>query len=145
MTALRIRPNNDFIHTANWKEIYMLTKHWQSDVEFFAYEIKFLLNLTNKYFIWLTDDQNIETVASVQKDLKRLRKEQKELADNLKTHLNHITALLENAFIYDEHTFKDEHIALENKLTDFTKTFKEVKKQVFKCTEEVLNSENHSI
>lgn len=141
MTALRIRPNNDFLYTANWQEIYTLTKHWKSDIEFYAYELNFLKNLTNTYFIWLNEDKNIIKVEKLIKTLKDLDKECNSLLEGIQKHLEHISALLENAFIYDEHTFRDEHAVLEEKLVTFNKTFKEVKKLVFESTEEVLNSE----
>lgn len=145
MTAINIRPNSSYIYSANWQEIHVLTKHWQSDIEFYFYELKFLLKLTNTYLLWLNDDGNIGKVKKVQKDLNTLLKEHQQLEAQLQLHLKHVNALLENAFIYDEHTFKDEHFSLENSLTAYTKNLKRVKKSVFTCTETVLNSENLSI
>ncbi|MCB0473373.1 MAG: hypothetical protein KDC56_09980, partial [Flavobacteriaceae bacterium] len=66
----------------------------------------------------------------------------KTLEKNINIHLHHISALMENAFIYDEHTFKDEHAILEEQLADFTKAFKALKMEIFKFTEEALGKEN---
>lgn len=141
MNAIKIRPNNDFLYTANWQEVYTLTKHWHSDIEFYAYEVNFLYTLIDKYFIWLEDDENVNRVEQLRKELRTMKITMTELNRAIQVHLKHINALLENAFIYDEHTFKDEHTILEKKLSNFANDYKTIKKQVFECTENILNSE----
>jgi hypothetical protein len=59
---LRIRPKSDYIGTANWQQLYALTEHWKSDMEFYKYEIQFLKQLINKYFIWLVEDERINKI-----------------------------------------------------------------------------------
>ncbi|MCB0475048.1 MAG: hypothetical protein KDC69_05190 [Flavobacteriaceae bacterium] len=142
MSALNLRPNNDVLYASKWQEIYVLTRHWQSDVEFFARELNFLQRLISKYFIWLKTDAHIVFAEKLQGGLKDLFEIRKTLEKNINIHLHHISALMENAFIYDEHTFKDEHAILEEQLADFTKAFKALKMEIFKFTEEALGKEN---
>ena len=52
---------------ANWQELYILSKHWKSDLEFFKDDLRFLHHLVDKYIIWITKKENLEMVTAIQK------------------------------------------------------------------------------
>lgn len=141
MNAMKLRPNNDVLYSAKWNEVYTLTNHWKSEMDFYADELRFLKNLTGRYFIWLNKDENIARINLLLTDLKKLSELRGVLSECIHDHLKHIAALIENAFVYDEHTFKDEHAKLEYEMTIFIQKFKLLKKKVFDFTENILGDE----
>jgi CRISPR/Cas system CMR subunit Cmr4 (Cas7 group RAMP superfamily) len=141
MENLRFRPKNNFINEAKWEELYVLTEYWLSELKFFKDEIKFLEDIINKYFIWLTKEENIDKVREQIVVLTKLHKEVDELIDRTKKHLNHIAELLTNPFAYDEYKFREEHAVLEEDFTKAFKAYKNAKKEIFKITEHVMDTE----
>jgi hypothetical protein len=128
-----------YLHSASWDELYTITKHWQSESDFYNYEINFLKKLIDKYFIWMTRKENIAQVRKLVIQLSTLEHEHQEIGNAILKHLNHITAYLENAFSHDEQLFRFEHSVLLQRIEEFTNEFRNVKKEVFEISEEVLD------
>lgn len=141
MNKMRIRPKSDYLQTASWENIYVLSEHWQSDLYFFRDEIRFLDTLFSKYFIWMTKEENISKIQNLVTQLEGLKKKNEELSNQLNTQFSHITLLMENAFSHDDQKFRDEHEKLEENITKFFKDFRALKKEVFEIMEHVLESE----
>jgi hypothetical protein len=141
MDNLRVRPDNNFFDMASGEQMYTLTKHWQSDMEFYSYEMSFLKKLINKYFIWMSDHKNLDRVRNLVNKLSNLKKEQESLEKSIRKQLNFLQLLLENSFSRDQQVFRDDQLILEGKLVDFLKSFKSIKKEVFEITEDALDSE----
>ena len=141
MEELRIRPKSDYLHTATWQELYFLTKHWKSDIIFSKFEINFFKGLIDKYFIWITDKDNINEVQHVMNILKHLDNELEFIDKAITKHLNYIRLFIENEFSHDKQEFRIEHIALEDKLAGFTKALRETKREVFAISEKVIVGE----
>ncbi len=139
---LRVRPKSDYLHRASWSELYTLAKHWQSDMDFYRDEIRFLYRLTDKYFIWLIRDENLGHVQASTSQLSEAEAQQKELIQKINQHLGHLARLMESTLSHDEQQqFRGEHARLENLITDFAQSFKELKKEVFAITEHVIEEE----
>ena len=129
------------LHRTAWEELYVLSQHWKSDLDFYKHEMKFLNKLIDKYFIWMTKDENIDKVRLIIVDLSKLAKQRALLAEALQKHLSHIARIMESAFTYDEQSFRDEHVELEEKIATLFKGFRKLKKEVFAITEHVMESE----
>jgi len=56
-------------------------------------------------------------------------------------HLAHLANLMENPFKYDSHKFRVEHQQLEDDITNFVKTFRNNRKEVFEVTKLVMESD----
>ena len=138
---MRIRPKSDYLNTASWDSLYVLTEHWQKDVDFYKDELRFMSGLISKYFIWMTKDENISKVQKIVVSLKTIENQLKEMDDKLKKHLKSIGLLMENAFSHDEQEFRDEHVQLEEDLVEFMNDYKKLKRDVFTITEHVMESE----
>jgi len=136
---------NEYLKTVSWESIYAITKHWQSDMDFYTVEIQFLKKLIKKYFIWITDDKYVAEVEQVRRNLKKFNKENNGIKKMMHRHLSHINSLIENTFSTDEQEIREDHALLEMELAKLTKTFKVIKKEVFHVTEEVLSKENLNI
>lgn len=142
MDTLRFRPKDEYIKTANWEQLYVLAEKWKSDFEFYKFEHSFLKKLLDKYFIWISDDNNVLHVEKLASQIDKL--ELKRYLLNLQTikHLRHIEEIIENEFAYNAQEFRDEHAELEEEIVAFNKEFKFLKKEVYRVTEYILESEN---
>lgn len=141
MKEFRVRPNNEFLHTASWQEIYALTDHWRSDLKFYSDELTFLDHLIGKYFIWLIKKESVSEVQTLVQHLSDMNKHQKVLNEKIKKHLSDLQLLMENAFNQEEDWFRKEHVQLENELAEHLKQFRDLKKRIFTITEHVLESD----
>ena len=141
MDELRIRPRSNYLQTANWQELYLLTKHWKSNIKFANYEINFFKGLVDKYFIWVKDKDQIIQVQHLVNIMKHLSGELENIDKTITKHLNYIRLFLNNNFSRDEEAFRGEHAMLEDKIEGFTKALRETKREIFTLTEEMLKNE----
>lgn len=141
MSSYSSTPGTSSPEKANWQELYILSKHWQSDLEFFKDDLRFLHHLVDKYIIWITKKENLEMVTSIQKKEHDLGKQCNMLLAKIAVHLNEGRQLIENSADKNEDSFKKDHLSLEKEMAQFVKSFRENRKEVFKVTEYVMDSE----
>jgi DNA gyrase/topoisomerase IV subunit A len=132
MQEFRFRPKSEFMNEASWQELYM---------KFFEDESRFLHNLIDKYFIWLTQDENISTVQRLASRIRALDKGRDGANSRLKLHLSHLASLENNTSELDHNAFRIEHQELEDEISSYVKEFRKVKTEVFSITESVMDSE----
>lgn len=142
MSDFRNRPNGNYIFDANWKELYVLTKHWKSNLLFYKDDLKFLDHLIDKYFIWISKKEDSDAVRSIEKSIVKTDKICASLLKRTEKHLTHLEGLMEDPFKYDSHQFRTEHQQLEDDITNFVKTFRENRKEVFEVTSLVVESDD---
>jgi len=142
MSDFRNRPNGAYIFEANWEELYILTKHWKSDLLFYKDDLKFLDHLIGKYFIWISKKEDNDAVQSIGKSIVRTNKVCSDLLKRVEKHLTHLANLIEDPFKYDSHQFRTEHQQLEDDITDFVKTFRDNRNEVFEVTSLVVESDD---
>ena len=142
MSDFRNRPNGNYIFDANWKELYVLTKHWKSNLLFYKDDLKFLDHLIDKYFIWISKKEDSDAVRSIEKSIVKTDKICANLLKRAEKHLTHLEGLMEDPFKYDSHQFRTEHQQLEDDITNFVKTFRENRKEVFEVTSLVVESDD---
>ena len=141
MDELRIRPRSNYLYTANWQELYLLTKNWKSNIKFANYEINFFKGLVDKYFIWVKDKDQITEVQHLVNIMTHLSGELENIDSTITKHLNYIRIFLNNNFSRDEEVFRSEHVMLEDKIEGFTRALRETKREIFTLTEEMLKNE----
>jgi hypothetical protein len=125
----------------NWQELYILVKHWRSDLEFYKDDIRFLQQLIEKYLIWITKKENLDRVAGIRKKEHDLALSCDKLHQITTDHLGIIADFLEGKGSISESEFLSRHGKLETSMSDFVKDFRESRKEVFKVTEYVMDSE----
>ena len=132
-----------FVSEYAWQELYLLTKHWKSDIEFYKDDLKILMKLIHKYSIWITKEENLKKVSKIDSSLHKLVKKCEDLTISTDKHLEHIAILInDDPFKYDVQKFKVEHVELENKISKFIKKFRKNKKETFAITEYIVVDEN---
>ncbi|PRZ28124.1 hypothetical protein [Flavobacterium granuli] len=141
MENLRQRPKGDFTWQAQWQQLYILTEHWQSDLQFYKDDIRFLDHLIDKYFIFLTQKDNLDEMRELTKRLTDESKECDSLIEKTTTHLSHLGQLIDDPYKYDSHQFRGEHEKLEDAIAAFIKKFRKNKKETFAITEKVIGKE----
>lgn len=141
MSDYRNRPKGVYIQEAPWGKLYVLTQHWKSDLEFYKDDLRFLHHLIDKYFIWITKEENLEIVKKIRKNLFEAGKRSKDLLDKVSKHLVQIGYLVESSKEANARVFKMEHEHLEDEIVDFIKSFRQNRKEAFAITEYVIDSE----
>jgi hypothetical protein len=63
------------------------------------------------------------------------------LLEKTSKHLHHLAELIDDPFKYDSHKFRTEHEELENEMASFLKKFREIKKETFAVSEQVIENE----
>lgn len=140
MEDFRQRPKGDFLAGANWNQLYALTKYWISDLQFFKDDLNFLNKLIDKYFIWITRDENMEAVTKIQVNLRKTRNKCTDLLAKTEKHLQQLGSMIEEEK-EDSRIFRLEHEHLENEITEFVKEFRKNRREVFQITEHIMDSE----
>ena len=143
MIAMRIRPKSNYLHTADWQDLYILTEHWQSDLNFYADELHFLEELISKYFLLMTKKESLSAVQEIVVKINKLTKSNKDLSERIKHHLTNLGLLKEFTFSQNEANFRSGHEVLEDDIVAYIIDFRAVKKEVFTIAKEVLKSEKN--
>ena len=125
MTDFRNRPKGNYIHETDWQQLYSLTEHWKSDLQFYNDDLKILHHLIEKYFMWISKKENIDMVREIEVGLLEIDNKCGKLLNRVNKHLHHLTELIDSPFTYDSNEFRTEHEQLEDDLTHFVKRFRE--------------------
>ncbi len=141
MSTIRNRPKGNYIHEADWQQLYILTEHWKSDLDFFKEDLEFLNNIISKFFIWISKKDNIDLVREIEVGLLELNKKCAVILKQVNKHLHHLAELIDNPFTYDSHKFRTEHEQLEDDIAMFVKDFRKNRKEVFTISEHVIDRE----
>lgn len=141
MDYLKIRPKDNYIQENNWQELYVLTKHWKSDLLFYKDDLKFLHHLIDKYFIWITKKDNLEDVRKIGVNILQDTTAVNKLLHEVKKHLSHLANLIDEPFKNDAEQIRTEHQELEDQIAIVIIQVRKNRKQLFSITEHVLESE----
>ena len=141
MEDFRIRPRDNYIENTTWEELYALTEHWKSDILFYRDDLKFLHHLLDKYFIWITKDENIKAVKSVGNKILADTKICKSLLKKIDKHLSHLAHIMDAPLGDNSKIFRKEHQVLEDEISLFIKLVRKDRKHVFAVTKHFMDSE----
>jgi hypothetical protein len=141
MENLSLRPKGDFTWTAQYQQLYVLTEHWQSDLQFYKGDLQFLHHLIDKYFIWLINKENLDEMKNLASGLSETGKNCDRLLEKTSKHLAHLAELIDDPFKYDSHKFRSEHEELENEIASFVKNFWKIKEDTFVASVPVIEKE----
>lgn len=141
MNIFRSRPKGEYIQKANWEELYVLTQHWKNDLEFYKEDLRFLHRLIDKYFIWITREENSDAVRKIADSLQKVNDKCRDLLEKTSRHLSRLGDFVKESGSAGERLFRIEHEHLEDEIADFVKLFRKNRRDVFSITEHVVDSE----
>ncbi len=127
-----------------WDEVYVLTDHWKSDLAFYKDDLQFLHHLVDKYIIWITKEENLGMVREIMQNINELERRCEELLASVGEHMRGIGVQIDRPGAGGETELKDRHHELEGKISLFIKDFRANRKEVFRITEYVMDSEHLS-
>lgn len=124
------------------EQMYVRTEHWIQDYAFFEDEIKFLINLTDKYFVGavISDEDKNGKLKEVVGKLLQLDESRQHLEILIKENLSYLAGLIQNKILFDPEECRDRQADLESDQTDFLRKYRSVKKEVFNLSEHLLQS-----
>ena len=117
---------------------FVFASHWKLDLDFYKDELKFLSNLLSKYFIYLIEDYDLESLNKLAGRLNETKNVCNELSEDITDYLSKIKLLMTNELSLDNFYQRREYIILETSLKIFIKSLKSLKRDIFTVTEEVL-------
>lgn len=139
MSEYRIRPKSNYLHTASLSELYILSEHWKSDLDYYRDELNFLEELISMYYLWMKNEPFAEDLNNIVLGIKDMDILCAQLRERTSQNMEHIELLKENPFSHDEQRLRDDHLQLEEDITAFIKNFRIIKQSVFSETKQVLN------
>lgn len=137
--------NKEDLQPENWEKMYVLIRHWRSDLEFYLEDLQFLTKLVKKYSIWVNRKDNSEEVEKMSAELQDIISQGRSLKERLEQTQNKLAGLIEKKSGNSEATVIKEYGSLENEIAEFVKNFRANRRNVFKVSEKVLDSENLSL
>lgn len=145
MDHLNIYPANGSIPYVSWENYFMLYQYWRSDLKFYRQELKFFDHLISKYAIWIQNEDRLEKVNAILKDLREHASECSQIMEINEQLLKMIQKLMSNHTPYDPQELIEEQQELEARIGEFIKSYRSIKRRVFKLTPEILGSENPDV
>ena len=103
MSDFRYRPKGKYIYDADLQGIYILTEYWKNDLEFYRDDLRFLQHLIDKYFIWMTQKENLD-------DSHKFRTEHEELEDSIADFVKSFRSNRKKVFAITEHVMDSEKL-----------------------------------
>lgn len=145
MDTYNTEVNKDDLQPKNWDKMYVLVRYWRSDLEFYLEDLNFLTRLVKKYSIWVRRNENSEEVSKMTGELQDIIQHGRNLQLKLEEHQSKLAGIIDHKNKIPEDVVLQEHEALENEIAEFVKKFRANRRNVFKVSEKVLDSENLSI
>ena len=130
-----------FIKNGPWSELYVLSEHWKSDLEFYGEDLRFLHHLIDKYFMWITKPENLDMVKELKVGLFNINTKCKDLLEKVGRHMVKLGQMVEDHNIADASVTLTEHEHLEEEMANFVILFRRNRKEVFAITEYIMDSE----
>lgn len=141
MENLSSTPNGEDKVNAKWQKWYILAEHWKTDLLFYRDDLKFLHDLMDKYFIWITKKEDLKKVSKTAQNILNDKRECEELLEKVEKHISHLSKIIDNSFKDNGEILRSEHKALEDEIALFIKKVRKNRTQVFSVTEYLLDNE----
>jgi cysteinyl-tRNA synthetase len=141
MKNLTLLSKADFDYNEEYQKLYILTGHWQSDLEFYKIALLFLHYLIDKYFVWFAHKDHHDEMINLASRLSEVYRVCDTLLEKTSKTLSHLAELIDEPFKYDFHKCKTEHEELECQIVSFIKKFRDIKTETFAVSEQVIQQE----
>lgn len=126
----KIYSSAGFSHHYSVEELYVLTRHWLSDIKFFEQEITFLQSFILKFVASDTELSLEEQLMDLERGFEGLNHRIQLLKAEVLEHQNKLSLLLDKNRA-EEYEFNKIQSTLEGEFFDFIKSYRQVKFELF--------------
>ncbi|HEY9000718.1 MAG TPA: hypothetical protein VIM89_05165 [Mucilaginibacter sp.] len=125
--------------SARSQQMYVLCRHWDSDLEFFRIETAFLHRLLGDYFVQLLSSEYVNELKRSTKKLFELEREENHLRQQVMTHMKEVELAAESIIPEDAEKLAEKQATIEVLLLKFINDYREVKKEMFALVEKAMH------
>ena len=126
----------------DWKtpdEMHFSSVQWQSELNFYKDELRFFEDMLKEYTMPIIESNLFSRIQDLITELSASEKELKQLQEQVNDHTNRLERLVENVDEPGEgRTYRQEHKNILQLMNDFTKKYKQLKKDIFSSVTEAL-------
>lgn len=129
------------------QELYLISKKWISDLEFFERNLSFLQKLVDRGCSQLKEYEGNASIAEMKLTVTNLQNCSEKLKKNVTSYLSVLEQLVKDSSQDYGVGLIETHSYLEYEISSLLKTFKPVKQRVFKLTSErikAVNAQNYN-
>ncbi|MEJ6979215.1 hypothetical protein WG906_02060 [Pedobacter sp. P351] len=141
----KMSSSSGFSHRYSTEELYVLTRHWVSDISFFEKEIQFFQFMIEKSCMPVMLIVQPVSFDSISNDLQDLQKRKELLKDNIITQQNKLSVILDEYHADEQDSFNLVQSKLEAEFFDFIKTFRNIKLKLFESCQKYKENPAQSL
>lgn len=131
----KIHSSSGFSHKCSIEELYVLTRHWFSDILFFEKELNHFRSIFHRFILPQTQKLTSHNIHQTLSSLKKLSQQKEQLKRNIIAHQNQLSAILDHNNTSGD--FNAAQSRLECAIFDFIKAFRTIKLELFDATERI--------
>lgn len=122
------------------QELYIISKHWMDELDFFEQDLNFLERLFAKTYTRVPHHPDFDNVSEVLESIVSLEGGRAEIKTKIANYLHLLEPLINKSEEAYHLSLIETHAVLEREMGALLKTFKSVKARVFKFSSEDLKS-----
>ena len=127
------------------QELYILSNHWISDINFIEDETRFLKNVVDKYLAPILKDDQLAKANDFNKNLLQLEANIPALKTEISDFLKFIKPMINESNQEIGINLLEKFTTLEAEMKTLFESVKQIKKSLFSFTEEIMKTEKCSI
>jgi hypothetical protein len=121
-----------------WQNLFLWAENWKNDAEFELFEIQFLKDLIDSNFINLLDQENLDELRELQKDVLKASQEGQNLIKQIDAHMHQIAEIIDAPFTYDASVLGATHQLLQDSSSTLSKKHKIIKITTFNMIKDIF-------
>lgn len=137
----RVFSSSGFSHQLRPEELYVLTRHWLSDIAFFGQEINYIEYLVVRFILPNVGTEKLDVLYDLLSQLGELKQGKERLKNNITLHQNELSSILDRNLGTKDLTLNRAQVRLEEEVFDFIKSFRQLKTKLFNATYTVAHRE----
>jgi hypothetical protein len=138
-----ISTNTNYLLKPGHDQLFLETKEWKSDLEFYKIELSFLEKLLDKTFLRITTRTESVELELLNKKIKEtVLKKLIPLSDRISLHEKYFESLEEKTFSISEENIWEEHLNVNHEINTFIRDVKMLKHEIFIVVEKIMRLAN---
>lgn len=126
-------------------QYYVMAEHWASDLEFFKIESVFFDKLIKEYFIPIGETSGIEELRDLLNKISRLKEHEQATCKMLTEQSQQLELMAEDIIPENIDSIQGKQVQLEYLITNLTREFRAVKKDLFLAIEHVMKESKNTV